>query len=146
MPSEEEEKDYTTYLTKEPSTLHREFAAWICEKTGYDPKTAKTKEQVFLDAIRLGATLRMAHQASPENQASIVARRAAAAAAAEEKAVAKAAEKPAPKVDPDFVKPARRPVKAAKATAEPKVEAEVKPAARRRPAAKASAGTASAPF
>jgi hypothetical protein len=154
----EEEKDYSLYLDKEATILHKEFAAWICEKTGYDPAVVKSKQQVFLDAIRLGATLRMAHQGSPENQESIARRH----KAAEDKAMAAAAEKPAPrakKVAPasavkaesdtgeapePVVKPNRRPAKAT-APAATKPAAEERPPARRRPA-KAASGTADAPF
>jgi hypothetical protein len=151
--------DFTTYKDKEATTLHKEFAAWICEKTGYDPSAAKSKADAFLAAIRLGATLRASHQVSPENQASIARRRAAAEQAAIEKA--KNAPEPKPKADKKESLPSdsgqdvpvktnarRRPAaKAAEAAPEAAPEAPAKaarPAARRRSAA--SAARADAPF
>lgn len=139
---ESKTKDFASYKDKPATELQQELAAWICEKTGYDPATAKSKQQAFLDGIRLGASLRMEHQASPENQASILRRR----KAAEERAIAKSAALPAAKEAPEGAEaPRRRPGKVAKAAAPaPEAKAEpVKAAAPRRRPAKA---TAEAPF
>lgn len=143
------EPDYTPYKDKEATQLHKEFAAWVVEKTGYDPAAAKSKAQAYLDGIRLGATLRMSHQASPENQASIARRKEEALARQTERAAAKPEPKPKKAVDGEATAekpaPARRPNKAAKAAppAEAPVTAAAKP--RRRPV-KATAGAAEAPF
>lgn len=143
------EMDLTVYKDKDATPLHKHFAAWIVDKTGYDPNAAKSKSQAFLDAIRLGAQLRMAHQASPENQAFRVERAQAIADAQVERA-ARITEKAPKKDGTDEAKPtpARRATKKAVAAlpdspvAPPETDA--KPAPRRR-AAKA-AGAAAAPF
>lgn len=64
----EGEKSYEGYAAKEPTDLHEHLSDWIQEKTGYDPASAKSKQQAFLKGVQLGALLRMDHQASPENQ------------------------------------------------------------------------------
>ncbi|HSR50796.1 MAG TPA: hypothetical protein VLV83_08200 [Acidobacteriota bacterium] len=66
----ENAKSYTERAAAEPTDLHREFAAWIEEKTG---------QKVDLKSIQLACTLRMEFQASPENQSSLKDRKAAAA-------------------------------------------------------------------
>lgn len=147
------EVDLTTYKDKEATTLHKELAAWICEQTGYDPDVVKSKKQVFLDAIRLGATMRMLHQASPENQASIIARREATAQKATEAAAAKpaatepkAARRPAaPKAEKATPAKAAKTAPKVEPVAEPAEAAKPATAPRRRPA-KAAAGSAAAPF
>jgi hypothetical protein len=143
-----EEMDFESYLNKPPTKLHEHLAEWILEKTGYDPAAEKSKLAAFNAGIRLGAQLRMAHQASPENQKRIAVQR----SESEKAAVERAANMPAPKVkagNDDKPAPARRVSKAAAAkaaaaeAAAPVVEA--KPAPRRRPA-KAASSAAPAPF
>lgn len=64
-----DEKDYSEYRDKPPTPLQERFDDWIIEKTGYNPATAKTKQQAFEDGVRLSVYLRIPFQASPENRA-----------------------------------------------------------------------------
>lgn len=94
-------RDFTGYADKKPTDLQERFAQWILDNTGYEPDDPDS----YFDGVRLAVSLRMAFQASPENQAVL----------AENKAKAQAkAEKPA------------KPVKAkAKKAAEPEPEPEL---------------------
>lgn len=76
---------------KEPGTLHKNFAAWLTEQTGY-----KVDEK----SVQLATILRMDFQRSDVNQRDLAARRQAkadAAAAREKRAADRAAKKAAPK-------------------------------------------------
>lgn len=69
-------RDYTKYADKTPSDLQERFAAWILEVTGFEPNDTDD----FNEGVRLATALRMAFQASPENQEVLEARREAAEA------------------------------------------------------------------
>lgn len=95
-----DEKDYTEYRDKPPTDLQTRFSPWILEKTGYNPATAKTKQQAFEDGVRLSVYLRIPFQASPENKEATAEKRAgraeeieAARRQREEAKAAKAAER-----------------------------------------------------
>jgi len=72
----ESARDFTKYADKEPSDLQKRFAEWILEVTGYEPDDM----DAFNEGVRLATALRMAFQASPENQEVLNARREAAEA------------------------------------------------------------------
>lgn len=80
------EVDYGKYLEANPTQLMTHIEKWLKDKTGFDPKSARTKEEAFAAGVRLTVHLRGVHQASPENQARLEANRSAAAAATDEKA------------------------------------------------------------
>ena len=73
-------EDYTVYRDKEPTAKMTKFADWIIDNV-YEGELVnedfKTKEDAFREGVRLGGTLRMKFQASPENQADLEAARAA---------------------------------------------------------------------
>jgi hypothetical protein len=134
--------DLPSYANKPITALQKSFADWVIEKTGYDPQNAKTKRDAYYDGIRLGAQLRMAHQASPENQAARAKRKEEVLNANTEKAAAKPApraEETAPARKQRVTKP-----KAAAPTPAPEPVVETpKPRQRRAPA---KANAAAAPF
>lgn len=150
--------EYSNYLGKEPTLLQARFAEWcIGENVGYDPSSAKNKDEAFREGVRLGTALRIHFQASPENQqarAEEVTARQNGAASAEEKpkaprgrpkkAVAEAApvaeEAPAPK------KSTGRSKKATAAAAAPVAEEIPAPKPTKRGARKATASATPAPF
>jgi hypothetical protein len=80
------EIDYGKYLEAEPTQLMTHIEKWLKDKTGFDPKTARTKEEAFALGVYLTVHLRGVHQASPENQERLAGNRAAAEAADSEKA------------------------------------------------------------
>jgi hypothetical protein len=88
-----EARDFTKYADKPPTDLQSRFSAWILTVTGYEPDDMDS----FNEGVRLATALRMAFQASPENQEALEARREEAAAkkSAPKKAKAKAEKKPA---------------------------------------------------
>lgn len=69
-------KDFTKYADKAPSDLQSRMATWILDVTGYEPDDLDS----FNEGVRLAVALRMAFQASPENQAVLEKRREEAAA------------------------------------------------------------------
>ena len=77
-----EARDFTKYADKPPTDLQSRFSGWILEKTGYEPEDMDS----FNEGVRLATALRMAFQASPENQEVLEGRR-------EESAAKKAAVK-----------------------------------------------------
>lgn len=68
----ENPRDFTKYADKAPSDLQARFAKWILDVTGYEPED----QDSFDEGVRLATALRMAFQASPENQEVLEARRA----------------------------------------------------------------------
>lgn len=103
--------DYEAIKVKPETTLQTHLADWIIEKTGVDEGMSAPALKAFREGVRLATVLRMAHQASPENQERQIAsassrlteieeRRAATLARREARAAeraAEAADKPAPK-------------------------------------------------
>lgn len=85
-----DEFDYGKYLEANPTQLMTHIEQWIKDKTGFDPKTARTKDEAFATGVYLTVHLRTVHQASPENQARLAANRDAADAADAAKAEARA--------------------------------------------------------
>lgn len=69
-------RDFTKYADKPPSDLQDRMAKWILDVTGYEPDDLDS----FNEGVRLAVALRMAFQASPENQAVLEKRREEAAA------------------------------------------------------------------
>lgn len=88
--AETTEVDYGKYLEANPTQLMTHIEQWLKDKTGFDPKAARTKEEAFAAGVRLTVHLRGVHQASPENQARLLANRQAADAADTAKAEARA--------------------------------------------------------
>jgi hypothetical protein len=123
----EEEKDYSTYLEKEPTPLQEHFAEWIQDKTGYEPNDADD----FATGVQLATALRMEFQRSPENQARLEERRAAAEQAAEERSSKPAGKRGRPRKTVEPVEDADEPEE---------TEEEAPKPTRKRPAARAKAG------
>ncbi|MEW2425017.1 hypothetical protein AB0911_31280 [Streptomyces nigra] len=140
MSKAENNRDYTELAAKDATELHKNFAAWIEEKTGFAPD---------LKTVQLAVTLRMSFQASPENQKHLAQRKAEAAAAKKRSAALKKAKLEAQlaklKADLDKVEtdeaaeemPAETPAPAKKTVAAKPETA--KAPARRRPATKKAA-------
>jgi hypothetical protein len=127
----EDEKDFTKYADKAPTSLQQRFGAWLVEKVGLTFGTKK-EEAAFMEGVRLGTALRIPFQRSDENQTE----RAQAAATRAE------APKPAKKVAAaEEPKPAKR---GKKAQAEPEAAAAA-PAKAAKPRKATRAGVA-APF
>lgn len=166
------EKDFTEYAEKPATDLHKRLAAWVVEKTEYDPSGAKSKAEAFLDGIRLCKFLQMEFQSSPENQAVLEERRLekanakAEAKEAKKAKKAKAVEADSEDTDNDAEEtpaPAKTSGKKSKAKAAPVEEPEEDateedateesepeekpaPATKRRPAKRAKASSNTAPF
>lgn len=104
-------KSFEERAASKPTALHEAFAKWIEIETGYKPD---------LKTVQLAVSLRMDFQASPENQASLAARKAEAASKAEAAKARKLAKLEAElaKLKGEEVKPAE----AAPAVEESKVE------------------------
>lgn len=66
-----ESRDFTKYADKPPTDLQTRFSAWILDKTAYEPEDMDS----FNEGVRLATALRMAFQASPENQETLEERR-----------------------------------------------------------------------
>lgn len=130
MPEAEPEVDYPAYLNKPPTDLQERFPDFIIDKVGYDPQSAKTKDEAFRQGVRLAVALRMSFQASPENREATQARRQERAAQAEV-------------VQEETAAPTKRAAKKAAAAPPPPAPAPAKRGGRR---AKATTSTASAPF
>lgn len=81
--------DYGKYLDANPTQLMVHIEKWLKEKSGFDPKTARTKDEAFATGVYLTVHLRGVHQASEENQARLLANRQAADAADAAKAEAR---------------------------------------------------------
>jgi hypothetical protein len=81
-----DEIDYGKYLEANPTQLMTHIEAWLKDKTGFDPKSARTKDEAFATGVYLTVHLRSIHQASSENQDRLAANRQAADAADAEKA------------------------------------------------------------
>lgn len=131
------------YLNKPATALHDRFGIWIKEEVGYNPSTAKTKDEAFLAGVRIATATRMVFQASDFNRAETAKLR------AEREAAVAAAPVTEPKAAP-APKPAKtaKPKASAAVPAAPAAEAP-KPArrpARRAPAAAATVSTDEAPF
>lgn len=75
-------RDYTGYADKKPTDLQARFTQWILDNTGYEPDDI----EAFEDGVRLAVSLRMAFQASPENQAVLAENKVKAAQKAEKPA------------------------------------------------------------
>ncbi|UQA37502.1 hypothetical protein [Streptomyces sp. HNA39] len=139
MSKNESNRDYSQLADKEPTELHQNFAAWIKEKTGYEPDE-KT--------VQLVCTLRMSFQASPENQSHLAHRKAQAAAKKKRAAAEKKArlEKQLAALQAELAKesatstPAEKPAPAKKAAP---AKPEDKPATPTRRTRKATAAKAS---
>ncbi len=116
-------------VDREPTQLHKNFAAFIEEQTGYAPD---------LKTVQIATVLRMPFQRSEANQADLAARR----KAAEERVAnreANAAKRAAKKTTAKTAAPAKK-TAAKKATAAPAKKTVAKKApARRTPAKKATA-------
>lgn len=129
------------YLNKPATPLHDRFGIWIKEEVGYNPSTAKTKEEAFQAGVRLATATRMVFQASDFNRAETAKLREA------REAELATAPTPAPKAAP-----APKPAKVAKPKASAAVPAAPAPAEApkpaRRPARRAAAtvSTEEAPF
>lgn len=154
MSEEKQPNDPTVYLTKPATKLQERFAIWIKEEVGYNPATAKTKDEAFLEGVRIATATRMVFQASDFNRAAN-----AEAKAAREAEAGEPAEAPTPKpakatkAAPAKAAPAKStaakatkaaPAKAAKAAAPAEAPKPARRPARRAPAA--STATAEAPF
>src|SRR5690242_7389172 len=68
-------KTFAERAAAEPTELHKAFAKWIEEKTGFTPD---------LKTVQLAVTMRMEFQSSEENQKALAERKAEAAKKAEE--------------------------------------------------------------
>lgn len=114
MPREKApEGDFTRYASLAPTPLQERFGPWIMEKTGYDPATAKSKQEAFLAGVRLAVALRIPFQASPENKSAAAQLRAERAKSSDEQAE-KPAKKTAKTAEPE-AKPAGKKKAGAKA-------------------------------
>jgi hypothetical protein len=170
--TEEQELDFTVYRDKPATRVQEAFADWLIDNVGVEFGTKK-EEQAWRDGVRLGASMRMHFQRSPENQQDLEERRKAAEALKAErangtgrrgrKAAEEAPEEPAEEVPAarrgagrraappaKAAKTAKAPARRAEAAEEPaEEEAPARPArrgpARRRTAAPAAA-SAEAPF
>lgn len=139
-----EEMDLESYVEKPVTDLQSHLNDWILDKTGYEPKN----EEDFLMGVKLATALRMAHQASPENEERREALAAAREKAVEEADVARAEKSAARKAkaaeadddDEEAPKPKRR-GRPAKAKAEPEEDEEAEEA----PAPKRAASRRAAP-
>jgi hypothetical protein len=123
------------YLDKPATPLHDRFGVWIKEEVGYNPSTAKTKEEAFQAGVRLATATRMVFQASDFNRSETAKLR-----AARESEVAAAASAPKAAPAPKATAPAKaaKPAKkAAAAVPAPTPAGEPKPV--RRPARRAAA-------
>lgn len=89
-------RDYTSYADKAPTSLQERFTKWILEVTGYEPDDMDS----FEAGVRLGVALRMAFQASPENQKVLEENKAKAAEKAAKPKAKKASKKPASVANP----------------------------------------------
>ncbi len=142
MPREKApEGDFTRYLDQPPTPLQARFVGWIMDKVGYDPATAKSKQEAFAAGVKFAVALRIPFQASPENKAATAQLRAERAngnsAEAEQKPAKKTAAKTA-EAKPAAKKTSGKATKAANAAA---AEPETKPAKKKR-----KAGTSTSPF
>lgn len=79
--------DYTKYVTKEPTNLHRHYWAWIQEKTGIK---LEVDDETAVKIIQIAVSAYQQYQASPENKQRRVDEAAQKAAAAEEAKAKKA--------------------------------------------------------
>ena len=144
-PEEQPEKDYTTVLGKAPTALQARFAEWLMgEEVGYDPKSAKSKEEAFREGVRLGVAHRMNYQASTHNREATAAEKAARQQSqGEEEAPAPA---PAKKAAPAKAAPAKKaPAKKAAPAATPATAPPAnRPAAKRAPARRAPVAASTA--
>jgi len=111
-------KTFAERAAAEPTELHKAFAKWIEEKTGYTPD---------LKTVQLAVTMRMDFQSSEENQKALAERKAEAAKKAEEAKARKLAKLEAELAklkggeQKDEAKP-EEPAEAPKADAEPTAE------------------------
>lgn len=80
--SKEQGGDLSRFLTKEPSDLHRNMAAWIKAETGYEPD---------LKTVQIVCALRHTYQKSDANQKHLADRKTASASKAEERKAARLA-------------------------------------------------------
>lgn len=138
-PTEADDIDYRKYLdSSDPTPLMKHIEEWIRDKAAIDPSKFRTKAEAFAAGIHLTVHLRMAHQASPENQARLETNRQAKEAAETEKADRRAARAAAgeaprgrkPKAKP-VVEEAPAPKKRARRAA-PKAAAQETPAKKTR--------------
>lgn len=106
------EKDYTTYIDREPTNLAEHMSQWLKDKTGYEPGSAK-EAAAFDMGVKLTCLLRPDHQRSPENQDRL--------------ATSRAINKPKPQDDADEEAP--KPKRARKAPAARKRRAKAEPEA-----------------
>jgi hypothetical protein len=60
--------DPKTYLDKAPTALQRRFADYIVSEVGYNPATAKSKQEAFEEGVRIATATRMVFQASTFNR------------------------------------------------------------------------------
>ncbi|AVP41398.1 hypothetical protein SEA_YARA_64 [Streptomyces phage Yara] len=79
--TEEDGPQFAHLVDKEPTDLHKRFAAWLVENTGLD------EDEIDLKSVQLACSLRIEFQRSPENQANLEARREAAEKAVEARAL-----------------------------------------------------------
>jgi hypothetical protein len=131
-----EEPNYSKYLEQDPTALMEHIEPWIRNKAGVDPTKFKTKAEAFKYGVYLTVALRMTHQASPENQERLAAKRKAADAVTAEKAERREARAAA------GTKPRVRASKAA--VEEPAEKAAPKPRGRRPKSAEVVPGVPSA--
>lgn len=109
------EVDLEAYLAKAPTDLQARFAEYIKDVVGYDPSTAKNKDEAFKEGVRLATALRMVFQASDENRKATALRRKARAEAAEAADEDETPKVKAKKAKPVEEAPAAAPAKAKKA-------------------------------
>lgn len=82
MSKSENAKSYTERAASEPTELHKNFAEWIKEQTGYEPD---------LKTVQIVCAMRMDFQRSEENQQHLADRKAAAEAKRKKQAAEKKA-------------------------------------------------------
>lgn len=119
MTDAEQEPDYTYALGQAPTSLQRRFADFIMsEEVGYNPATAKSKEEAFREGVRMAVQLRIPFQASATNREATEQER---LERQEAKAVEKA-EKERLRAEQQEARAAKQAAKAAKASASEEAE------------------------
>lgn len=130
--------DFTKYVDKEPTNLHRHYWGWIKDKTGID---LDVTDEVAVKIVQISVSAYQTYQASPENKQRRVDEQEAREKAAEEAKAKKAAEKA------EKAKAAEEAAKAKEAEAEAAGDGDTakrQPPPRKGAAAKAGANKAAA--
>lgn len=136
----ENERDLTAYATKPATASLEYYAEWLTEATGYDPGSAKSKQEAFDRAVYLAVSLHRDFQTSPENQEFKERLKAAREAEAEQRATEREEVRKAKEAEKAEAQRAKEAAAAEKAAAKPKPA----PPAKAAKATKAAAAPATA--